>query len=134
MFLRHQLLVLKRSAPPRLSLCTADRLIFVWLYRLCPSLLGAAIIFKPETLLRWHRRGFRLYWRWKSRRSVGRPKVPTEVRDLIHTISRDNPLWGANSVSPSPVDGCQVHVPTSPPTLDRLASVPAHAYGAHRSS
>ena len=95
MFLRHQLLVLRRSAPRRPRLCTADRLIFVWLYRLFPSRLGAAIIFKPETLVRWHRSGFRLYWRWKSRRSVGRPKVPTEIRDLIHTISRDNPLWGA---------------------------------------
>ena len=95
MFLRHQLLVLRRSAPPRLRLRTADRLIFVWLYRLFPSLLGAAIIFKPETLVRWHRSGFRLYWRWKSRRRVGRPEVSTEIRDLVRTMSRDNPLWGA---------------------------------------
>ena len=95
MFLRHQLLVLRRSAPSRLKLRTADRLIFVWLYRLFPSVLGATIIFQPETLVRWHRSGFRLYWRWKSRRSVGRPKVPTEIRDLVHTISHDNPLWGA---------------------------------------
>jgi len=95
MFLRHQLLILRRSAPRRLRLRTADRLIFVWLYRLFPSLLGAAIIFKPETLVRWHRSGFRLYWRWKSRRRVGRPEVPTEIRDLVRTISRDNPLWGA---------------------------------------
>ena len=95
MFLRHQLLILRRSAPPRLRLRTADRLIFVWLYRLFPSLLGAAIIFKPETLVRWHRSGFRLYWRWKSRRRVGRPAVPTEIRDLVRTVSRDNPLWGA---------------------------------------
>jgi transposase InsO family protein len=95
MFLRHQLLVLRRSAPPRLRLRTADRVLFVWLYRLFPSVLGAAIIFKPETLVRWHRSGFRLYWRWKSRRRVGRPKVPTEIRDLVRTINRDNPLWGA---------------------------------------
>jgi hypothetical protein len=74
---------------------TADRLIFVWLYRLCPSLLGAAVIFKPETLVRWHRSGFRLYWRWKSQRRVGRPAVPNDIRDLIRTISRNNPLWGA---------------------------------------
>ena len=94
-FLRHQLLVLRRSAPPRLRLRTTDRLIFVWLYRLFPSLLGAAIIFKPETLVRWHRSGFRLYWRWKSRRRVGRPQVPSEIRDLVRTISQDNPLWGA---------------------------------------
>ena len=94
-FLRQQLVVLQRSAPARLRLRTADRLIFVWLYRLFPSLLEAAVVFKPETLVRWHRSGFRLYWRWKSRRRVGRPAVPPDIRDLIRTISRDNPLWGA---------------------------------------
>src|SRR5215475_3798088 len=94
-FLRQQLLVLKRSAPARPRLRNADRLIFVWLYRLCPSLLEAAVVFKPETLVRWHRSGFRLYWRWKSRRRVGRPAVAADIRDLIRTISRDNPLWGA---------------------------------------
>jgi hypothetical protein len=94
-FLRQQLLVLQRSAPARLRLCTADRLIFVWLYRLFPSLLEAAVVFKPETLVRWHRSGFRLYWRCKSRRRVGRPAVPADIRDLVRTISRDNPLWGA---------------------------------------
>src|SRR5437899_5162360 len=94
-FLRQQLVVLQRSVPARLRLRTADRLIFVWLYRLFPSLLEAAVVFKPETLVRWHRSGFRLYWRWKSRRRVGRPAVPTDIRDLIRTISHDNPLWGA---------------------------------------
>ena len=74
-FLRQQLVVLQRSAPARLRLRTADRLIFVWLYRLFPSVLEAAVVFKPETLVRWHRSGFRLYWRWKSRRRVGRRKV-----------------------------------------------------------
>jgi hypothetical protein len=87
--------LLKRSAPARPRLRTADRLIFVWLYRRFPSLLGAAVIFKPETLVRWHRSGFRLYWRWKSRRRVGRPAVPADIRDLIRTMNRDNPLWGA---------------------------------------
>jgi len=94
-FLRQQLVVLRRSAPARLRLRSADRLIFVWLYRLFPSLLEAAVVFKPETLVRWHRGGFRLYWRCKSRRRVGRPAVPADIRDLIRTISRDNPLWGA---------------------------------------
>src|ERR1700748_1813801 len=93
-FLRQQVLVLKRSAPARLRLRTADRLIFVWLYRLFPSVLEAAVVFKPETLVRWHRSGFRLYWRWKSRRRVGRPAVPNDIH-LVRTISRDNPLWGA---------------------------------------
>src|SRR5207237_2206562 len=94
-FLRQQLVVLKRSAPARLRLRTADRLIFVWLYRLFPSVLEAAVVSKPEMLVRWHRSCFRLYWRWKSRRRVGRPAVPADIRDLIRTISRDNPLWGA---------------------------------------
>ena len=94
-FLRQQLVVLQRSAPARLRLRSADRLIFVWLYRLLPSLLEAAVVFKPATLVRWHRSGFRLYWRCKSRRRVGRPAVPADIRDLIRTISRDNPLWGA---------------------------------------
>jgi len=93
-FLRQQLVVLKRSAPARLRLRTADRLIFVWLYRLFPSLLEAAVIFKPETLVRWHRSGFRLYWRCKSRRRVGRPAVPADIRDLILTISRDKTYRG----------------------------------------
>ena len=79
-FLRQQLVILKRSAPARLRLRTADRLIFVWLYRLFPSVLEAAVVFKPETLVRWHRSGFRLYWRWKSRRRVGRPAVPADIR------------------------------------------------------
>ena len=58
-------------------------------------MLEATVIFKPETLVRWHRGGFRLYWRWKSRRRVGRPAVPADIRDLVRTMSRDNPLWGA---------------------------------------
>ena len=94
-FLRQQLLVLKRSAPARLRFRTTDWLVFACLYRLFASLLGAAFIFKPETLVRWHRSGFRLYWRWKSGHRVGRPAVPTDIRDLVRTISRDNPLWRA---------------------------------------
>ena len=94
-FLRQQLLVLRRSPPARLRLKNTDRLIFVWLYRLFPSLLDAAIIFRPETLLRWHRGGFRLFWRWKSRRPAGRPATLAGIRDLIRQMSRENPLWGA---------------------------------------
>ena len=94
-FLRQQLLILKQSAPARLRLRIADRLIFVWLYRLFPSVRNAAVIFKPATLVRWHQSGFRLYWRWKSRRRAGRPMVPADIRALIRMISRENPLWGA---------------------------------------
>jgi hypothetical protein len=95
LYLRQQLIVLKRSAPARPRLKATDRLIFVCLYRLFPSLLDASIIFKPETLLRWHRIGFRLFWRWKSRRRVGRPAVSADIRSLVRRISRENPLWGA---------------------------------------
>ena len=95
LFLRQQLLVLKRSAPTGPRLRNSDRLIFVWLYRQFPSLLDAAVIFKPETLVRWHRGGFRLFWRWKSRRSPGRPAISSGIRDLVRQMSRENPLWGA---------------------------------------
>ena len=95
LYLRQQLIVLKRSAPTRPRLKGIDRLIFVCLYRLFPSLLHSSIIFKPETLLRWHRIGFRLFWRWKSRRPAGRPAVSAEIRNLIRRISQENPLWGA---------------------------------------
>jgi len=98
LFLRQQLLVLSRSAPRKLRLRNTDRLIFVWLYRLFPSLLDAAVIFKPETLVRWHRGGFRLFWRRKSRRQPGRPTVPTDIRNLVRQMSRENPLWGAPRV------------------------------------
>jgi hypothetical protein len=81
--LRHQLNVLRRAAPARLRLTSMDRLIFVWLYRLCPSVLNAVGIIKPGTVVRWHRGGFGLYWRWKSRSSGGRPKISRERRHLI---------------------------------------------------
>ena len=65
--LRHQLNVLRRRFPSNPKLVVADRLLFVWLYRLFPSVLNAVTIIRPETIVRWHRTGFRLYWRWKSR-------------------------------------------------------------------
>src|ERR1700733_1297667 len=73
--LRQQVMVLSRKSPSRVSLKNIDRLIFVWLYRLFPSILNALTVIKPETVLRWHRRGFRAYWRWKSRRRGGRPRI-----------------------------------------------------------
>jgi transposase InsO family protein len=94
-YLRRQLIVLKRTAPARPRLKATDRLIFVCLYRLFPSLLDASIVFKPETLLRWHRIGFRLFWRWKSRRRAGRPALAADIRSLVRRINRENPLWGA---------------------------------------
>ena len=94
-FLRHQLNLLRRRLPGKPRLTPADRLLFVWLYRLVPSLLNAAVIIQPDTIVRWHRAGFRSYWRWKSRSRGGRPKVPAEVRSLIRRMSVENSLWGA---------------------------------------
>ena len=93
--LRQQLNVLRRSAPKRPALKMSDRLIFVWLYWLAPSVIDAMTIVRPETIVRWHRAGFRIFWRWKSRSRAGRPKVPLEVRRLSREISLANPLWGA---------------------------------------
>src|SRR5215831_2398809 len=93
--LRHQLNVLRRKAPKRLVFSDFDRLVFASLYRIAPDVLNALVIVKPETVIRWHRAGFRLFWRWKSRSRVGRPKVPLEIRQLIRDMSLANPLWGA---------------------------------------
>jgi transposase InsO family protein len=93
--LRHQLNVLRRQAPSKSRLTVGDRLIFVWLYRLFPSVLSAISVIEPETVIRWHRLGFRLYWRWKSRSRGGRPRIPGEIRRLIRDMSLANRLWGA---------------------------------------
>ena len=93
--LRQQINVLRRTAPKKLSFCAVDRMIFVGLYRLFPKICDALAIVKPDTLVRWHRAGFRSYWRWKSRRGGGRPTVPPNVRKLIREMSNANPLWGA---------------------------------------
>ena len=93
--LRHQLSVLRQRVPSKPRLTVADRLLFVWLYRLFPSGLDAITIVQPETLIRWHRTGFRLYWRWESRSRGGRPRIPEEIRRLIREMSLANRLWGA---------------------------------------
>jgi hypothetical protein len=84
-FLRQQLIVLKRTAPVRPRLKATDRLIFVCLYRLFASLLGASIIFTPKTC---HRIGIRLFWHWKSRRQLGRPALSADTRSLVRRISQ----------------------------------------------
>jgi len=93
--LRQQVLILTRKRAQRVRLRNLDRLILVWLYRTFPSILNAITAVKPETVLRWHHRGFRAYWHWKSGWRVGRPKIDREVRKLIRRMSRENPLWGA---------------------------------------
>src|SRR5216684_1918052 len=93
--LRHQINIQRRHLPTRQTFNLLDRLIFTGLYRLAPTVLNALAILKPETVIKWHRAGFRSYWRWKSRRHVGRPIVPPEIRKLIREMSIANPLWGA---------------------------------------
>src|SRR5712672_2282845 len=93
--LRHQLNVLRQRVPSKPKLTVADRLLFVLLYRLFPSVLNAVTIIQPKTIIRWHRTGFRLYWRWKSRSRGGRPRIPGEIRRLIREMSLANRLWGA---------------------------------------
>src|SRR6266436_895686 len=93
--LRHQLIVLQRRVRGRVQLTNGDRLFLVTLYRWFPSVLRAITIVRPETLVRWHRAGFRRCWRWKSRSLGGRPQVETELRVLIRRMSIENPLWGA---------------------------------------
>jgi hypothetical protein len=93
LILRHQLNIQRRHLPKRLAFSAMDRLIFVGLYRLAPNTIKALTIVKPDAVIRWHRAGFRLYWRWKSRHRCGRPTVPLEIRRLIRGMRIANPLW-----------------------------------------
>ena len=93
--LRHQLAVLQR-ARRRPKLHRRDRIFWVWLSKLWSGWQDALLIVQPETVVKWHRQGFKLYWRWKSAGGkIGRPKLDGEVRELIRQMSSANPLWGA---------------------------------------
>src|SRR5438876_1745991 len=98
LFLRHQLSIALRRAPPRLRLRGSDRALLVWMTRLWPSLIGAAQVVQPETILRWHRAGFITFWRWKSRKRAGRPKIDRGLRYLIRRMSKENSRWGASRI------------------------------------
>ena len=93
--LRHQLIILRRKVRGRVRLTNGDRLFFIQLYRWFPLVLKAITIIRPETLVRWHRAGFRQYWRWKSRSLGGRPQIDADLRALIRRMSIENVLWGA---------------------------------------
>ena len=93
--LRHQLAVLNRSRPPRLRLTAADRLLWAWLSQAWSGWRPALVLVKPATVLAWHRRGFRLFWTWKSRHRTGRPPRRARFARLIRQCSPANPLWGA---------------------------------------
>ena len=93
--LRHQLNLVKRRLRKRIRFTGADRALFVWLYRRCPDVLTAVTIVRPKTIIRWHRMGFRAYWRWQSRNLGGRPRIRGDLRELIRRMCAENPLWGA---------------------------------------
>jgi hypothetical protein len=132
--LRHQLLVLQRANRDRkLRLNGADRLLWVWLSRLWSGWRSALVIVKPETVITWHRKGFRLYWSWKSGHRQGRPSISPEVIDLIRKMSLGKPTlgWAPNSwrttearVRAVRVDRREVHDPSSETDLTNVAHVP----------
>jgi putative transposase len=93
--LRHQLQVLQRTRPHRVRLAKTDRCLWSLLSHLWTGWRTALVIVKPETVIAWHRRGFRLWWSWKSRRRMGRPTVPADIRALIREMANANPRWGA---------------------------------------
>jgi hypothetical protein len=118
LLLRHQLTIALRRAPPRLRLLGSDRALLVWMTRLWPSLLGAVEVVQPETILRWHRAGFKVFWRLKSRNRAGRPKIDRGLRDLIQRMSREKPTVGRipdswrvadARVRSRPVDGLEIY-------------------------
>src|SRR6202030_4000327 len=93
--LRHQVVMLRRIVHRRVRLTNSDRIFFIPLYRWFLFVLKVITVIRPETLVRWHRAGFRRYWRWKSRSFGGRPQVGAELRALIRRMSVENQLWGA---------------------------------------
>ena len=93
--LRHQISVLRRKHPGRVRLSRLDSIFLSWLVKICPSVLDAIVIVRPETVLHWHRYGFRALWRCKSHNLGGRPVIDRDLRQLIKSMARDNPLWGA---------------------------------------
>jgi len=93
--LRQQVIVLRRGKPGRLAFSAVDRALLGWVCHLFPKARDALAIVRPDTVVRWHRVGFRCYWRFKSRRRRGHPGLPAEIRQLIREMSIANPLWGA---------------------------------------
>jgi len=133
LILRHQLNIQRRHLPKRLAFSAMDRLIFVGLYRLAPNTIKALTIVKPDTVIRWHRAGFRWYWRWKSRHRCGRPTVPLEIHRLIREMSiatrcgerRASMESFSSSASRSPDQRGQVYGAEEGPSLAGMEDVPS---------
>ena len=137
LYLRHQLNIALRQTRHRLRLKGADRALLVWMTWLWPSMLSLSRVVQPDTILRWHRGGFRAYWRWKSRRRSGRPGIARELREVIRQMSRQNPLWGhrASTVSCSSLASrspSQRSNPAPRATVTKLADVSAQSCACHR--
>jgi len=121
--------VLQRSRPARLRLANSDRWLWAWLSRVWSGWRTALVIVKPETVIAWHRQGFRLFWTWKSRRRLGRPSVAQEVRTLIRRIAHENPLWGAPRIHGELLKlGVQVSQATVAKYLARRVTPPSQAW------
>jgi hypothetical protein len=132
LLLRHQLTIALRRAPPRLRLLGSDRALLIWMTRLWPSLLGAVQVVQPETILRWHRAGFKMFWRWKSRHRAGRPRIDRGLRDLIRRMSRGKPTLGRildpwrvadARLRSRPVDGLEIYGATPEPAVATLEDI-----------
>ena len=131
--LRQQLIVLQRKLRGRVRFSNDDRLFFIQLYRWFPSILKAMLIIRSETLVRWHRAGFRGYWRWKSRPLGGRPPIGTELRALIQRMSQENPLWGAPRIHGELLKlGFAVSQSTVARYMARKSNPPSQSWGAAR--
>src|SRR6516165_9512612 len=132
--LRHQVNVLRRSQRGRVRLSRADRLFWTWLRRFWPAWRSALVVVKPETVMAWHRKGFQLFWTWKScHRQPGRPELPPDTRELIRRMSLANPLWGAPrihgellklSIEVSQATRGQIHGSSAKTALPNVADFP----------
>jgi hypothetical protein len=115
----------------------SDRALMVWMTRVWPSLLDLSRVVQPDTILRWHRAGFRAYWRWKSRGQPGRPKIEPELRELIRRMSKENPLWCAPRIHGELLklgfeiaeSTVSVHDPAPRTAVTELADIPAQPCG-----
>src|SRR6266436_5437051 len=125
--LRHQLNVLRRRLHGRVRLTNNDRWFFIQLDHWFPSILKVLTIIRPETLVCWHKAGFRCYWRWKSRPQGGRPQIDTELRELIRRMSVENPLWGAPRIHGGRRDLVWINV-TANPTAEWVARQVTEAF------
>src|SRR5260370_2366534 len=128
--LRHQLNVLRRRLYGRVRITNNDRWFFIQLYRWFPSILKVLTIIRPETLVRWHKAGFRCYWRWKSRPLGGRPQIDTELCALIRQMSTQNLLSGAPRIHVELLKlGCSVAQSSLAKYMVKRRGPPSHGCG-----